>query len=161
MWRDQQFKVDSEQRNLFLAIFIYSQSVLEEICCKEVAKDIWEISDLEIESYSHIHQSRILHHDNAPAHTLMLGRELLAQNKTVVMPQPLHPPDLARVDFFLFPKLKTPMEAKSFATIKEIKEKAKLELLAIPKSEFQKYFENWKKNAGISALYLRGVTLKW
>ena len=28
--------------------------------------------------------------------------------------------------------------------IEEIKEKSKQELLAIPKSVFQKYFENWK-----------------
>ena len=40
--------------------------------------------------------------------------------------------------FFFFPKLKTPMKGKRFATIKELKEKSKQELLAIPKSAFQK-----------------------
>ena len=128
-----------------MAIFIYSQRHIGHI-----AKDILEISDLEIESYSHVYQSRILHHDNAPAHRSLLVLEFLAKNKTVVMSQLPSPSDLAPVDFFLFPKLKTPMKAKHFATIKEIKEKAKQELLAIPKSEFQKYFENWKKNAGTS-----------
>ena len=34
---------------------------------------------------------------------------------------------------------------KRFATMEEIKEKSKQELLAIPKSEFQKFFEDWKK----------------
>ena len=34
---------------------------------------------------------------------------------------------------------------KRFATIEEIKEKSKQELLAIPKGAFQKYFEEWKK----------------
>lgn len=90
-------------------------------------------------------QSWILHHDNAPAHTSMLVREFLAKNKTVIMPQPPYSPDLAPADFFLFPKLKTPMKGKRFATIEEIKEKSKQELLAIPKSAFQKCFEDWKK----------------
>ena len=70
-------------------------------------------------------QSWILHHDNAPAHTSMLVREFLAKNKTVIMPQPPYSPDLAPADFFLFPKLKTPMKGKRFATIEEIKEKSK------------------------------------
>ena len=34
---------------------------------------------------------------------------------------------------------------KRFPTIGEIKEKSKQELLAIPKSVFQKCFEDWKK----------------
>ena len=42
--------------------------------------------------------------------------------------------------FFLFPKL---MKGKHFATIVEIKWKSKL--FAIPKSAFQKCFEDWKK----------------
>ena len=53
------------------------------------------------------------------------------------MAQPSYSPDLAPADLFLFPKLKTPMKAKSIATIKKIKEKNKQELLAIQKSAFQ------------------------
>ena len=41
--------------------------------------------------------------------------------------------------------MKTPIKGKRFATIDEIKEKSKQELLAIPKSSFQKCFEDWKK----------------
>ena len=37
------------------------------------------------------------------------------------------------------------MKGKRFATIEEIKEKSKQELLAISKSAFQKCFEDWKK----------------
>ena len=37
------------------------------------------------------------------------------------------------------------MKGKRFATIEEIKEKSKQRLLAVPKSAFQKCFENWKK----------------
>ena len=59
----------------------------------------------------------ILHHDNAPANTSMLMREFLAKNKTVIMPLPPYTSDLVFPDFFLRPKLKTPMKGKRFATI--------------------------------------------
>ena len=74
-------------------------------------------------------QSWILHHDCTSAHTSMLVPEFLAKNKTIIMPQSLYSPDLASADIFLFPKLKTPMNGKSCATIKEIKEKSTQELL--------------------------------
>ena len=90
-------------------------------------------------------QSWILHHDNASAHTSILVREFLNKNKTVIMPQLPYSPDLALADFFLFPKLKTPMKGKRFSTIEEIKEKSKQDLLKISKSTFQKCFEEWKK----------------
>ena len=50
------------------------------------------------------------------------------------MPYPPYSPDLTTTDLFLFPKLKTPMKGKPFATTEEIKEKSK-----------QKCFKAWKK----------------
>ena len=73
------------------------------------------------------------------------GLWFLVKNKTVIMPQPQYSPDLASADFFLFPKLKTPLKGKHFATIEEIKERSKQELLAIPENTFQKCFDDWKK----------------
>ena len=67
-------------------------------------------------------QSQMLHHDKAPALTSQLMREFLAKNKNVIMTQPPYSPDLKPGDFFLFPKLKTPIKGKRFATIEEIKE---------------------------------------
>ena len=55
------------------------------------------------------------------AHTSMLVHEFLSKNKTVIMSQPPYSPELASADFFLSPKLKTPMKGKSFAAIEEIK----------------------------------------
>ena len=72
-------------------------------------------------------------------------RKFVAKNKTVIMPQPPYSPDLAHADFFLFPKLQTLLKEKRCATIEEIKEKSIQELLAVPKSVSQKYFEDWKK----------------
>ena len=58
-------------------------------------------------------------------HIYMLVREFLARNKTAIMPQPPYLQDLASADFLLFPKRKTLMKGKGFATIEEIKEKWK------------------------------------
>ena len=60
---------------------------------------------------------------------------------------------LVHADFFIFSKLKTPMKGKRLVTIEEIKERSKQELFAIPKS-----ISRIGKQAGISVLYLRGVT---
>ena len=42
-------------------------------------------------------------------------------------------------------KIKIPMKEKRFATIEEMEEKSKQELLTIPKSAFPRRFEDWKK----------------
>ena len=89
--------------------------------------------------------------DFAPAHTAMLVSEFLAKNKTEITPQPPYSLDLACANFFIFPKLKTPMKGKGFATIEQIKEKSKQELLAIPKKRL-KSVSRIGKNA---VLYLR------
>ena len=73
-------------------------------------------------------QSWILHHDNALAHISMLVQRTWCL-----------------LTFSTSGKLKTAMKGKRFATIEEIKEKSKLDLLVIPKSSFQKLFEDLKK----------------
>ena len=50
--------------------------------------------------------TRMLHHDNAPAHVPLLIREFLTKHQTTVVPQPPCSPDLAPADFFLFLNLK-------------------------------------------------------
>ena len=89
--------------------------------------------------------SWLLHHDNAPPHSLLLVRNFLAKNNTVLLSQPPYSPDLALCDFFLFPILKRPMKGRRFATIEEIKTESLRELKDIPKSAYQKCFEDWKK----------------
>ncbi|UYV77400.1 CSNK1A1 [Cordylochernes scorpioides] len=86
----------------------------------------------------------LLHYDNAPAHTLLLVRDFLAKNNTLMMPQPPYSPDLAPCDFFLFPKLKRPMKGRRYATLDEIKTASKEELKKILKNDFLKCFEDWK-----------------
>ena len=86
-----------------------------------------------------------MHHDNVPAHSSLLVRDFLFKNNTTSIPQPPYSPGLAPYDFFLFPKLKKPMKGRRFATIEEIKTASLEELKAIPKSAYQKCFEDWKK----------------
>ena len=90
----------------------------------------------------------------------MLMHEISAKNKTVIMPQSAYSLDLAPADFWLFPKLKTPMKGKRYATIEEIKEKSNQQLLAIPKSMFQKFFEDRKKRWHKCIISEGGDTLK-
>ena len=47
---------------------------------------------------------------------------------------------------FPIPKTARPMKGKRLATIDEIKSESKKELMTIPKSAFQKCFEDWKKD---------------
>ncbi|GFU02082.1 hypothetical protein TNCV_837261 [Trichonephila clavipes] len=47
-------------------------------------------------------------------------------------------------DFFLFPKIKNTLKGHRFQDIETIKQNLTQQLQAIPKSEFQKGFEDWK-----------------
>ena len=87
-----------------------------------------------------------MHHDNAPAHTSLLVREFLAKNNTVTMPQPPYSPDMGPCDFFLFQKIKRTFKARRFTAIDDIKSASLKKLKAIPKIEFEKCFEDWKKH---------------
>jgi len=87
----------------------------------------------------------MLHHDNAPAHVSLLIREFLVKQDTIVVAQTSYSPDLAPVDFFLFPKLKSTLKGRRFQTIEEIKENLLQDLCAVPQNTFQDAFQNWKK----------------
>ena len=104
-------------------------------------------------------QSQILYHYNASAHTSMLGREFLPKNKIVIMPQPPYSPDLVSAAFFLFQKLKTLMIGQRFATTEELKENRNRSCWQYQKRHLGSV-SRIGKNAGISVLYMREVTLK-
>jgi len=87
----------------------------------------------------------MLHHDNAPAHALLLIRSYLAKHQTSVVPHPPYSRESAPADFFLFPKLKTTLKGHRLQTIEEIQENEKKELRAISESAFQGAFQQWKK----------------
>ena len=45
------------------------------------------------------------HHNNAPAHSAQVIKDLLTESNTALVRQPPYSPDLAPCDFWLFPKL--------------------------------------------------------
>ena len=68
-----------------------------------------------------IADSWMLHHDNAPAHTLLSIREFLVKKNVPVLPHPLYSSDLAPYDFCLFPKLKLKLMGHHFGTMENKK----------------------------------------
>ena len=87
---------------------------------------------------------RLLHHDNAPAHSSNLEQQFLAKHKIKKLRQPPHNPDIAPCDFRMFPKLKMALNGKRFDNIETTQSNATRELNAIPKSAFEDCFKMWK-----------------
>ena len=81
-----------------------------------------------------------LHHDNTPLHSLC---------SFTVFGEILHHPvtqfpysqDLVPCDFWLFPKLKSPLKGKRFQTLYEIQENTMRQLMVIPTKDFAECFE--------------------
>nr|QXJ78551.1 putative DD34D transposase [Meitanaphis flavogallis] len=85
-----------------------------------------------------------LHHDNASAHTAFHVTQFLAASKVPTIPQPPYSPDLAPLDFFLFPRLKTPMKGNHFRTVDKVKEACTRTLKDIPEEAYHDAFNAWK-----------------
>jgi hypothetical protein len=84
--------------------------------------------------------SWLLHHNNAPAHTALSIRLLLAKHSIPTLPHDLSPPD-----FFLFPKLKITLKGRTFQRVEDIITNATNDLKVIPQISFQQHFRKWKK----------------
>ena len=85
----------------------------------------------------------ILHHNNAPSHTVL--RVFFAKNFTHVTPQPPYSPDLAPCDFWLFVKLKRSLWGNLSASIEDIERESLNALKAIPEDNFLECLKDWKK----------------
>ena len=86
-----------------------------------------------------------LHHDNKPPHVLRLVQSFLAKRQITQVTQPPYDPDLAPYNFWIFPKLKSPLKGKRFQTIDEIQENTTGQLMAIPTKDFVNRFEQWER----------------
>jgi hypothetical protein len=90
-------------------------------------------------------QDWLLHHYNAPAHTALSVQRFLAAKNTAVVPHPPYSPDLAPCDFVLFPRTKSKLKWRRFQAVTEIQVQSLTVLHAIPKSHFQRCFQQWQK----------------
>jgi hypothetical protein len=88
---------------------------------------------------------RILHHDNAPAHTALSVQRFLASKNMAVVPHPPYSPNLAPCDFLLFTRMKSKLKGCRFQDVTEIQEQSLTVLHAIPESHFQRCFQQWQK----------------
>jgi transposase len=55
-----------------------------------------------------------VHHDNAPAHSTALMHAFLAKHHITQVCQPPYSPNLAPCNFWLFPKIKSPLKGRRF-----------------------------------------------
>ena len=63
-----------------------------------------------------------LHHNNVPHHGSRLVQRYLAKHQITQVTQTPYSPDLAPCNFWLFPKLKSPLKGKRFQTVDETQE---------------------------------------
>ena len=71
-----------------------------------------------------------------------LVQNFLVKHQIPHIAQPPYSPDVVPYDF-LFPKMKM-LKGNSFQEMEKIKRNVTKQLLAIPNSQFQKCFEQWK-----------------
>ena len=84
-------------------------------------------------------------HHNAPSHNAIVIRNFLTKNGTNTNQQTPDSTDLVPCDFFLFSRLKKSLRGTRFSSQKELIKKSKTALMAVPKTEYKKCFEDWIK----------------
>ena len=72
-----------------------------------------------------------LHHDNMSTHASRLVQSFFEKYQITQVTQPLYSSDLAPCDFWIFPKLKSPLKGKRFQTVDEIQENTTGQLMVI------------------------------
>jgi len=87
----------------------------------------------------------VLHHDNAPAHTMLSIREFLAKKNIPVLPHPPYSPDPAPCDFYFFCKLKLKLKGHHFRTMENIQKVLTDELHTLTENDFWYCYDQWKK----------------
>ena len=80
-----------------------------------------------------------------PAHASRLVQSFLVKPQITQVTQPPYSPDLVPWDFWLFPKLKSPLKGNRFQTMDEIQENTTGQLMEIRTNDFAEYFEPWKR----------------
>ena len=91
-----------------------------------------------------LHRGILFHHDNAPAHSSRIVRDVLREFRWELLPHPLYSPDLASSDFFLFPKLKEHLKGVYFNDINKAKQAAKTWLTKWSADYFKNGIKGWK-----------------
>ena len=75
-----------------------------------------------------------LHHCNAPTYASCLVQRFLVKHQITQVTQSPYRPNLAPCNFWLFPKLKSPLKRKRFQTINEIQENMMGQVMVIKRT---------------------------
>ena len=93
-------------------------------------------------------EKRLLHHDNALAHSSLLIRDFLAKHETTLVPLPPSSSELAPVDSFSSPCWNPSWKGDVLSLVEEIKENSLAELRSIPKQAFRECLPKLKETLG-------------
>ena len=88
----------------------------------------------------------LLHHDTAPAHTLLVVKEFLTKNNMTTVPDPAHSPDLAPCDFYILPKTKLRLKGQHFISTEEIQAESQQVLNMLMLADFNERFQKWQNH---------------
>jgi len=91
-----------------------------------------------------LHRGILFHHDNAPAHSSRLTKQILREFRWELLPHPPYSPDLAPSDFFLFPKLKEHLKGVRFTSTEEAKQAVQNWFRNRPADFFKNGLSGWK-----------------
>ena len=86
----------------------------------------------------------LLHHDDAPSHTLLVVREFLTKNNVPTVTHPAYSPDLAPCNFYVFPKVKLQLKGQRFISIEEIQAESQQVLNTLTRADFSECLQEWK-----------------
>ena len=86
-----------------------------------------------------------LYHNNMSSRASRLVQSFLAKHQITQVIQPPYKTDLALCNFWLFPKLKSPLKGNRFQTFDEIQKNRAGQLMVSPTQDFAECFEQWKR----------------
>ena len=85
----------------------------------------------------------LLHHDNVPTHTSLVG-EFLTKNKMTTVPHPAYSHHLAPCNFYKFPKMKLWLQARHFVCNEEIQAESQQVLNTLIPADFNECSQKWQ-----------------
>ena len=82
------------------------------------------------------------HQDNAPCHRSILVTNYLTEMGIKTVPHPPYSPDLARCDFWFFPRMKK-LRGRRFEDVEEMQEAVTSVLDSLTQEDFKRTFMKW------------------
>ena len=85
----------------------------------------------------------LLHHDYARPHCSAQTQDAMTSLKFTVVPRPPYSPDLAPLDFWLFPKLKETLKVQHFSSDAKVEAAVRKWISSQPETSFMDGMNKW------------------